>query len=135
MDANVRRNLIYAAAALSLFAAIIHVWVMPEHFAEWWGYGVFFLVAAAAQALFAILVVRAPSEHLLRAGIIGNLAIIALWIVTRTVGIPFFGPHAGEVEEIGQIDLASKVVEALLVGLLVMLLRAPESSQLTTASR
>jgi membrane protein YdbS with pleckstrin-like domain len=28
---------LYAAAALSLFAALIHLWVTPEHFEEWWG--------------------------------------------------------------------------------------------------
>jgi hypothetical protein len=32
------------AAALSLLAAAIHLWVMPEQFEEWWGYGAFFLV-------------------------------------------------------------------------------------------
>ena len=35
---------LYAAAALSLLAALIHLRVMPEHFEEWWGYGTFFLV-------------------------------------------------------------------------------------------
>jgi hypothetical protein len=34
----------YAVATLSTFAALIHLWVMPEHFAEWWGYGVLFLI-------------------------------------------------------------------------------------------
>jgi hypothetical protein len=124
MDLKTRQSLLYAAAALSLLAAIIHLWVMPEHFEEWWGYGLFFLIAAAAQAVFAVLVVRAPSASLLRAGIVGNLAIIIFWLVTRTVGIPFFGPPAGEVEEVGRIDLASKIVEALLISLLVPLLRA-----------
>src|SRR5262245_26076297 len=90
MDRTTRQGLRGIAAALSLVAAGIHLWVMPEHFAEWWGYGVFFLVAAAAQALFAAALLRAPSLALLRLGIIGNLAIIALWTVTRTVGIPFF---------------------------------------------
>src|SRR5215217_7330059 len=40
---------LYAAAALSLLAGLIHLWVAPEHFEEWWGYGVFFLVAGAVQ--------------------------------------------------------------------------------------
>jgi hypothetical protein len=42
---------LYAAASLSLAAALIHLWVMPEHFEEWWGYGTFFLATAAAQLL------------------------------------------------------------------------------------
>ncbi len=41
----------YAAAALSLVAALEHLWVVPQHFEEWWGYGAFFLASAVAQAL------------------------------------------------------------------------------------
>jgi len=49
-------RVLYAAAALSLLAALIHLWVTPEHLEEWWGYGAFFLVTALAQALYAPLV-------------------------------------------------------------------------------
>ena len=28
-------RILYAAAALSLLAALIHLWVTPEHFEEW----------------------------------------------------------------------------------------------------
>ena len=97
---------------------------MPEHFEEWWGYGLVFLIAAVAQALNAIAILRAPTPTLFRIGIIGNLAIIALWVVTRTIGIPVFGPHAGEIEAIGAIDVVSKLVEVLLVVVLAVLLRS-----------
>jgi hypothetical protein len=107
---------------------------MPEHFAEWWGYGAFFLVAATAQAVYAVLLPRGQPSWLLWAGIVGNLAIIALWAVTRTVGIPFFGPHAGEVEEIGAIDVVSKIVEAFLIAVLVVVLRAGRSVPKQTAT-
>ena len=85
-------RVLYAAAALSLLAALIHLWVTPEHFEEWWGYGAFFLVAALAQALYAPLVVVWPTRIVLLAGIAGNLAIVVLYLLTRTVGIPLFGP-------------------------------------------
>ena len=42
------KGMLYAVAMLSALAALIHLWVMPEHFGEWWGYGAFFLVAASA---------------------------------------------------------------------------------------
>jgi hypothetical protein len=45
-----RTRVFLYAAALSLIAALTHAWAMPEHFEEWWGYGTFFLIAAAAQA-------------------------------------------------------------------------------------
>jgi cell filamentation protein len=44
-----RGRTLYAASALSLLAGLIHLWVTPEHFEEWWGYGLFFMFAAAAQ--------------------------------------------------------------------------------------
>jgi hypothetical protein len=134
MDHARHPALISVAAILSLIAALIHVWVMPEHFAEWWGYGLFFLVVALAQALFAVAILRVPSPTLVWLGILGNLAIIVLWLITRTIGIPVFGPHEGEVEEVGLIDVASKVVEALLVIDLAMLLRTMQPSQRTGAA-
>jgi len=53
---------LHVAAALSLLAAIIHLWVMPEHFEEWWGYGTFFLVVALAQGLYALCLLRRPGR-------------------------------------------------------------------------
>jgi hypothetical protein len=47
-----RMSGLHTAALLSLAAALIHLWAAPEHFREWWGYGVFFLSAASAQAIF-----------------------------------------------------------------------------------
>ncbi len=114
--------LLYAAATLSLVAALIHAWVMPEHFREWWGYGTFFLVVALAQWFYALALLRWPRRPTFLIGIIGHLAIISLYIVTRTAGIPLFGPHAGEVEGIGLIDLTSKLAELALVIILVALM-------------
>ena len=51
------------AAGLSVFAAAIHIWVVPEHLQEWWGYGAFFLVLAAAQALYAGLILRSRGRR------------------------------------------------------------------------
>lgn len=111
-------RVLYAAAALSLLAALIHLWVTPEHFEEWWGYGAFFLVAALAQVLYAPLVLVWPTRIVLLLGIGGNLAIVVLYLLTRTVGIPLFGPGAGEVEGIGFIDLCATTSE---VGIAVAL--------------
>jgi hypothetical protein len=58
------------------------------------------------------------------AGIAGNVAIVALYVVSRTSGIPFFGPEAGTIEEVGAVDVVSKVAEAVAVCLFVLTLRA-----------
>jgi hypothetical protein len=92
------RGVLFMVAALSLVAGLLHLWVMPEHFEEWWGYGVFFLVAAVAQVVYVPLLLRWPNQIVLLLGITGNSAIVLLYLLTRVVGIPLFGPEAGEVE-------------------------------------
>lgn len=115
----------YAAAALSALAGLLHLFVTPEHFEEWIGYGLFFFIAATSQLLFAFVIAAytPPARETLWVGILGNAAIIALWVVTRTIGIPFFGPEAGEIEPIGLIDSVSKVAELVLIACLMVLLR------------
>ena len=44
-------------------------------------------------------------------GIGGNLAIVSLYLLTSTVGIPFFGPHAGELEGVSFTDLCATTSE------------------------
>jgi hypothetical protein len=116
------RPILYAAAALSLAAALIHLWVTPEHFEEWWGYGAFFLVSALAQALYAPLLLRRPNRMVLLLGVGGNLAIVLLYLLTRTAGIPFFGPEAGEVEGAGFVDVCATTSELGIVAALGALL-------------
>jgi hypothetical protein len=125
---------LYTVAALSLLAALIHLWVMPEHFQEWWGYGTFFLVAAVAQAVYAPLLLRWPNRRILLLGIAGNSAIVLLYLVTRVVGVPLFGPEAGKVEGVGIIDACATASEAAIVvalGALVLWRLAKQRTALT----
>ncbi|MEA3142923.1 MAG: hypothetical protein QOG31_247 [Thermoplasmata archaeon] len=136
MDNPTPRRGELAAGWLSVAAGAIHGGVAQQHFEEWWGYGAFFVAAGLCQTLFGLLLLTHGIESprlgwerarrpLLVAGIAGNLAILALWLVTRTVGIPWFGPEAGRVEPVGATDAASKIVEIVLVILLFLLWRAP----------
>jgi hypothetical protein len=116
---------------------------VQEHFEEWWGYGTFFIVASVAQGVYGLIlldVLPIPSAVIRRLpwresadgssrtfyllGILGNAAIIALYVVTRTVGIPFFGPEAGEVEALSAISVVSKVIELALIVCLAALVRS-----------
>ena len=58
-------------------AAVIHFVVIPGHWDEYWGQGLFFITAAIAQILWAVWVVVAPSRLLYLAGAVGNAAIVA----------------------------------------------------------
>jgi hypothetical protein len=116
------RAVLYPAAAMSLFAALVHLAVTPEHLSEWWGYGAFFLAAALAQGAYAAALLLRPSRRMLLAGILGNSSIVLLYLATRTLGVPAVGPHAGEVEAIGALDACATVSEVVLVGVLGVLL-------------
>jgi hypothetical protein len=114
-----------ALALLSMAAAVVHFVVIPGHWEEYWGQGLFFIVAAIAQLLWAVWVVVAPSRLIYLAGAAGNAAIVALWVVTRTAGVPA-GPGAGEREAVEFADTLATVFEVLLVvGALALARTAP----------
>jgi hypothetical protein len=116
-----------AAALLGLVAALIHAWVVREHLAHWWGYGVFFAVVAVAQAAAAVLLYGRPSRRLLVGVIAANAGLIVLYIVSRTVGTPFLGPHAGHTETVGGLDLAASGAEIAQAALAATFLRRAPS--------
>lgn len=122
-----RSAAIYVAAALSFGAAVLHGWLAPEHFHHWWGYGAYFCITALALGFFGIALLAVRWRWLVPAGIAVNLLMIAIYVVTRTAGIPFLGPHAGEVEHVAGIDIATKLMEVGLVLLLIPMLRTPSA--------
>lgn len=139
------QKLLYGTAGLSIVAAFIHGLVTPEHFEEWWGYGTFFMLAALAQLFYGLLLIFQPWQpdpirdtkgfpvkYLYWAGIIGNAFLIVLYLVTRTIGIPFFGPESGEVESVTPLSLISKAVELILIGVHVVLLLRLRSGEPTS---
>jgi hypothetical protein len=108
-----------ALAILSLGAAAIHFAVAPEHFQEWWAFGVFFVAIGWFEAVWAMAYALTQTRGLAWLAIIACLATVAIWAASRTVGLPF-GPDPGEAEAIGLPDIAAGVFELLLaVGLLV----------------
>lgn len=125
-------------AAAMLGSGAVHGLLVRTHLREWWGYGVFFVVAALAQVVLALALLTdainpkdtgpgwaAAKRAMYWLGILGNAALILLYVVTRTTGIPWFGPAAGEVEEVSWVDLVAKGLELVAIALLVALLRRP----------
>lgn len=72
-------------------------------------------MAAVAQIGYIPLLLRWPNRTVFVLGLAGNSAIILLYLLTRVVGIPLFGPEAGEVEGVGIIDVCATVSEAAIV--------------------
>jgi hypothetical protein len=130
------RGLARLAGALSLVAGLVHGGLGPEHFREWWGYGVFFAAASVAQVLLGLALLLDAFEAprpLYVAGIVGNALLLGMYVVSRTWGIPFFGPAAGGIEEIDALGLATQAVEIAIVALLATLLRRPGARPVSPA--
>jgi hypothetical protein len=116
------RTTVAAAAVLSLGAAWVHLAYVAPHLRQWWAYGAFFLATGIGQALFAPLILRRPRPWLAVVGIAGNIAIVAMYVLSRTNGAPL-GPHAHVPERVGAVDLATAGAEVVLIALLVTVLR------------
>ncbi len=128
--ATSRPYLLGALAALSAGAAAIHFAVVFEHFTEYTLYGVFFLVISWAQLIWPVVLLLWRSSRLwLWLGIAGNAAIIAAYVASRTVGLPF-GPDLHSPEEVGALDVMSCVLEfGLIVGCAALLWRPSLASR------
>jgi hypothetical protein len=112
-------------AILSGAAAGIHLGVAPQHFAEWWGYGTFFVLAAAVECALVALLARRPQAWVIQAGIWATLATMLMYLLSRTSGIPL-GPATGVVEPVDLPGLAATAAEGALVMVLCGLLAGRE---------
>jgi hypothetical protein len=113
---------------LSLGAAAIHFAVMPEHFAEWWAFGVFFGALGWFQAAWPLWLTTEPPRPAIFAGILVNAATVGLWVVSRTTGLPI-GPEPWTPEAVGVADVVATALElVLVVGLVATFNRARPSS-------
>ena len=122
---SIRRSLDVMLAGLSAGAAVIHLVAAPSHFAEIGDLAAGFLISAAFQSLWARWCLAGPSRRAVAIGILGNLAIVAAWAWTRTVGLPV-GELAGTAEPIGFPDAASVAFELILVAGLLVRRRSPD---------
>jgi hypothetical protein len=111
-------------AALSAGTAAIHFAVVFEHFSEYVLYGAFFLIISWAQAIWAAVVLWRPSRLWLWLGIAGNTIIVAVYLASRTTGLPF-GPDNGHTEPFGALDVVSAILEVALIAGCAALLRWP----------
>ena len=93
-------------------AAIIHFAYAPGHLDEEFSHGAFFLVTGwLGLALATGLVLRARPERVwLAATALVNLGIVAVWLVSRTVGVP-----GSEAEGVGFPDVTATVLELIAV--------------------
>jgi hypothetical protein len=109
---------VLAAAVMSMAAGWIHFAFVASHWRDWWAYGAFFVATGVFQALLAPALLRWPNAWTALAGIVGNLGIVGMYVLSRTSGIPM-GPHTGVVEKATVVDLTCTAGEIVLIGVLL----------------
>jgi|WetSurMetagenome_2_1015567.scaffolds.fasta_scaffold518267_1 hypothetical protein len=133
---NSNKRFLYWAAGLSIFSLVAHAIDAPDHLVEWWGYGTFFVIIAAFQFFFGLALLLQPwkydAEGKIREdanlrgrpyfilGLSLSAANIIFYAVTRTSGIPFFGPEAGR-EPVTVLSLVPVIVNLPLLFFLAKL--------------
>jgi hypothetical protein len=63
---------------------------------------------------WAILVVLNPGARILGIGTLANGALIGIWLVSRTIGVPI-GPDTWTPERVGALDVGATLLEVVLV--------------------
>ena len=114
-----RPALCYVAAALALASELIHLWVVPGQLVAAMLPAIFFLMVSVGQGLLAASLLFGFSRWTIRLGLLLNLFVIFVWILTRLVSVPeIFEPLRLPFEGIG---LLATVTEVALVLMLVRL--------------
>lgn len=121
-DWQLAQRAVVAGALLG--AAAIHGSVAGEHLGEWAPAGAFFLGIQLVELSLALLAVTGWRPQVARAVVLTSLATLAVWAVSRTVGMPI-GPADFRVPEpVGLADVVCGILEAASVLAAVPSLRA-----------
>lgn len=119
--ARTAADLLPVAVVASTAAAGVHAAVAPAHLDGQVVIGAFFGVTAVLQLAWAATAVVRPSLTLLQSAVVGNAVVLALWLTTRTVGLPGVLPRP---EAVGPWDLACAAWEVVVVVTCVRLVQA-----------
>lgn len=111
------------AAVSSTAAAGVHAAMTPAHATEGAAYALFFAGTALAQLGWVAALATRTTRRLLHVAVAGNLAVLALWALSRTLGLPFGLLPAPEA--VGAWDLACAVWELVVVAGCLAALRGP----------
>jgi hypothetical protein len=109
-----RRVLLTCLAIIGLATCAIHFKAAGPHFQQYWLYGTFMVAIAWLQLLWSLVALASPSRPLLWSGVLLNAGIVAVYLVTRTVG-DVIGPGRNAAEPVGFGDALCTVLEVVVV--------------------
>ncbi len=105
-------------AICCLFGAqAIHTGVIGEHLLMWPPAGLFFLGISLVEGALAVALMMFPSRIVRHLVIWVSLGVVALWLFSRTVGLPF-SPMA--MEPFGREDVVCSLLELLTAAVLIV---------------
>lgn len=137
LSSRQRSLTVNAAIALADIAAFAHATSAPARWRWWSAAGIFFGVIAVAQGALSVGLLRRPvRDRLLLLGVWGTVTVIAMYVLSRTTGIPFAPPvpaHGshfvpgrsiiqGAQRYVGAFDVITLAVEGALVVVLTSLM-------------
>ena len=96
-----------AAGAINVAAAATIADGSAQNLAFFWGVGV-------AQLVWGVVTLVQAPRWWLTLGALGNAVVVATWVVSRTVGLPF-GEFAGDILPVGFPDSLATIFEAVIV--------------------
>jgi hypothetical protein len=109
-----RSPLVLAMAGLLAAAGGLHLAALPSHLESSALVGAFFAATALGQLLGAVLIATRPSPRTTAVVIAGNLAVLAIWAMSRTTGLPV-GGEVGTPEPFGVLDGLAAAAQILVV--------------------
>jgi hypothetical protein len=110
-------NWLFIACGLSWGAGLIHIGAAIGHADESGLYTLFFALLAPLQLGWGFLMCRRRSHGLVVLGLVLSLVVVAVWVMSRTTGMPV-GPEPWHPERVGVIDAVAtgdELVLALLI--------------------
>lgn len=107
-------------AVALVVTAVIHLAVVPEHAHEWLAAAVFFVGLAVAEVALACAVLARANRNVLLIGSVISLASAALWVASRTVGLPL-GPEVFSPEAVAAPDLFATALEIFVAAAFIRL--------------
>jgi hypothetical protein len=109
-----RETVVLLVAGVTFMCGLIHIGAAVDHFHEFPLYTLVFVVLAAVQFAWAAVILWRPSPRVLLLGCGFNLGVVALWVASRTIGVPI-APRAWVPERVGVADLVETAAELVIV--------------------
>ena len=131
LPAERRRTLPGQLALCSAGAATIHFAVIQPHWDEYAPFAIAFGVTGVFQLAWAAVVLVRPARLVLLAGVVVNVGVAAVWVLSRTAGMPV-GPEPWTPEAVGAADIVSTLFELAIAGGSLLLLSSPAKARYTS---